>query len=90
MLAQQAAPAAAASVPAVAIVPQEPPPTYQQTQPVPAVKNQPGATIMPNRSSPVVAVAQPSRAEQIKTILAVIGAFAILFHGIRLIGAAAR
>ena len=107
MLAQQAAPIAAA--PAAAIVPQEPQPTYQQTQsrrlcrslrisPVlrpPRLGNaspyQPASSVIsPNRSSPVVAggPAQPGRADQDdsgghRRVLA------ILFHVIRLIGAAA-
>jgi hypothetical protein len=34
--------------------------------------------------------AAPSRAEQIKTILAVIGVFALMFHAIRLVGAATQ
>jgi hypothetical protein len=99
LLAQQAAPRAAA-VPAVAIVPQEPPPSYYQTpgataglsSSVTRTTGSPGDAL-PDKPAvapgPVMAAAQPSRAEQIKTILAAIGAFAVLFHGIRLIGAAA-
>ncbi len=32
----------------------------------------------------------PTRAEQLKTILAAVGAVALLFHGLRLLGAAQR
>ncbi len=60
--------------------------------------NQPSLVPSPSSSpvaqvSPVTAASQtellPSRSEQIKTILAVIGIIAILFHGLRLIGSAA-
>ena len=43
---------------------------------------------MPHPAAVATLPPASSRAEQIKTILAVIGIFALLFHGIRLIGGA--
>jgi hypothetical protein len=64
----------------------QPLPVYRETQPhlsgPPAV----AAAAVPPR---VDASSAPSRAEQIKTILAAIGVFALLFHAVRLIGAMA-
>jgi hypothetical protein len=66
--------------------------------PLPKASNLPNSTalVSPPSSSPVAQVSPaavaprteslPSRTDQIKTILAVIGIIAILFHGLRLVG----
>ena len=102
MVARQASPAAEAAPPA-AIAAREPPPSnafpppaaqppapiYQQTEPAvqrPAVAAAAAAVAQPA----VVATPSPrsDRNEQVKTILAAIGVFALLFHGVRVLAAA--
>ncbi len=59
--------------------------------PVPRPRKAPVAEVSAASSPPPHATVQstmPGRAEQIKTILAAIGVFALLFHGLRLLGAA--
>ena len=64
----------------------QPLPVYRETQPRPS---SPPAAAAVAVSPRVEALPAPSRAEQIKTILAAVGVFALLFHGVRLIGAMA-
>ena len=65
-------------------LPATPPPVFRQTEPparqaaVAVAKPSAVATLSPG----------PGQSDQIKTILAAIGVFALLFHGIRLLGAA--
>ena len=94
MIARQPSPTQPA--PPAAIAAAEPPPAwqtapetpvYQETQPPPS---RPPAAAAAAAVSPRVETSfTPSRAEQIKTILAAVGVFALLFHAVRLIGAMA-
>ncbi len=83
---------------------QPPPPAAIAAEPSPAWQSVPETPVyretQPRASSPPAAAAAavlpradvslvPSRAEQIKTALAAIGVFALLFHSVRLIGAMA-
>jgi hypothetical protein len=54
----------------------------------PLPRQQPAAEISPEEA-PGAAAAGPTRADQLKTILAAVGVLAILFHGLRLFAAAA-
>ncbi len=60
-------------------------PSYPTTEPT-VVANTPTANTPIATAQP----AGPTRAEQIKTILAALGILAVLFHGVRLIGTAGR
>jgi hypothetical protein len=101
MVARQGPPVAQ-PVPAVAIAAAEPPPPNYYPPPTtsapPPVYRQTEPATKPPAAAATPAVAQPAavatlspgpdRTEQIKTILAAIGIFALLFHGIRLLGSA--
>jgi len=83
---------AAATSPSRVEVATGPPRAYAQT-PTPATSQQPApsvaASCTPGEPAGQPQSLQPSRGEQIKTSLAAIGILFLVFHGIRLVGAAA-
>ncbi len=97
MVARQG-PAVAGPAPVAAIAAQQPPPTHR-----PPAAGDAAAGLSPDRAAGPASgrrrgetvgrghpAAGPRPGEQIKTILAAIGVFALLFHGIRLIGCGRR
>jgi S1-C subfamily serine protease len=94
MIAQQPPPPTAPqSAPPAALVDKKAEPASLPTPPLVAVTPAPVAPVVASAPAPAAVAAPlpalPSRGDQIKTILAAIGVIAILFHAIRLLGAAA-